>query len=101
MFNIGFAELVILGIVALVVVGPDQLPALAHKLAQLLNELKRAKEQAFAPIEDFTRNAQVALEKARKAAQEEINLNPTVKSQPAEGHPPAENHIKASDDKPN
>lgn len=42
MFNLGFSELILLGVIALIFIGPQQLPELARTLGRLLNELKRA-----------------------------------------------------------
>jgi len=42
MFNMGFSELVLLGIIALIVIGPKQLPEVARVVASLLNDLRRA-----------------------------------------------------------
>ena len=42
MFDIGFSELLLLGAIALIVIGPKQLPEVARAIARLLNELKRA-----------------------------------------------------------
>lgn len=42
MFNIGFGEMFLLGIIALIFIGPEQLPQLARTLGRLLNEWKRA-----------------------------------------------------------
>ncbi len=41
MFGIGFSELIILGILALVLIGPKDLPVLARTLGRFLNYLKR------------------------------------------------------------
>lgn len=41
MFNIGFSELVILGIIALLFIGPKELPEIARTIGRFLNELKR------------------------------------------------------------
>ncbi|MGE0761922.1 MAG: Sec-independent protein translocase protein TatB [Bdellovibrionales bacterium] len=41
MFNIGFSELVIIGIIALVFIGPKELPEIARVVGRFLNELKR------------------------------------------------------------
>jgi sec-independent protein translocase protein TatB len=40
MFNIGPMELVVLGIVAVIVIGPDRLPALARDAARMLKTLR-------------------------------------------------------------
>lgn len=42
MFNLGFSELLLLGAIALIFIGPQQLPEMARTLGRLLNELKRA-----------------------------------------------------------
>jgi sec-independent protein translocase protein TatB len=42
MFNIGFSELLILGVIALIFIGPNQLPEVARTIGRLLNEWKRA-----------------------------------------------------------
>lgn len=41
MFNIGFGEMLLLGIIALIFIGPEQLPQMARTLGRFLNELKR------------------------------------------------------------
>ena len=42
MFNLGFPELLALSTLALIVIGPKQLPEVAKVLARTINELKRA-----------------------------------------------------------
>ncbi len=41
MFDIGFSEMVVLGIIALVVIGPKQLPEVARMAARFVNDVKR------------------------------------------------------------
>lgn len=74
MFNIGFTELLILGVIGLLVLGPEQLPEVARKMAKLFNELKRAKDEIMAPVEDLKAEAGRMLERAREsAAQKELD----------------------------
>jgi sec-independent protein translocase protein TatB len=74
MFNIGFTELIILGVIGLLVLGPEQLPEVARKMAKLFNELKRAKDEIMAPVEDLKAEAGRMLERAREsAAQKELD----------------------------
>jgi sec-independent protein translocase protein TatB len=40
MFNVGPMELIVLGIVAIIVIGPDKLPALARDAARMLKTLR-------------------------------------------------------------
>lgn len=42
MFNLGFSELVLLAIIALIFIGPKQLPEVARTVARLINEFRRA-----------------------------------------------------------
>lgn len=41
MFDVGFSELVVIGIVALVVIGPERLPKVARTAGHLLGRLQR------------------------------------------------------------
>lgn len=41
MFNLGFSELILLGIIALIFIGPKELPEIARTIGRFLNELKR------------------------------------------------------------
>ena len=45
MFNLGFSEILVLTIIALLFIGPKELPEMAKKLVRFLNELKREKEK--------------------------------------------------------
>lgn len=42
MFGLGMSEIILLGIIALVVIGPKELPQLARTIGRFLNELKRS-----------------------------------------------------------
>lgn len=42
MFNMGFSEMIVIGVVALLVIGPKQLPEVAKVVGRLLGELRRA-----------------------------------------------------------
>ena len=41
MFDIGFSELLVIGVVALVVIGPEKLPRVARTVGHLLGRLQR------------------------------------------------------------
>lgn len=41
MLGLGFWELIIIGLVALVIIGPEQLPGFARSIAKFINEIKR------------------------------------------------------------
>ncbi len=42
MFNLGFTEMIILGVIILVFVGPNELPELARMVGRFLNEFRRS-----------------------------------------------------------
>lgn len=44
MFNLGLSEIILISIIALIFIGPKQLPEIARALGRTLNELKRATE---------------------------------------------------------
>jgi sec-independent protein translocase protein TatB len=71
MFGLGFSEIVLLAIIALVVVGPKQLPDVARTIGRFLNELKRATDDFK---DEFKRQAKVDLEI------EKISLRPQAQS---------------------
>src|SRR4051794_17818218 len=50
MFDIGFSELVVCGIVALVVIGPERLPRVARTLGVLFGRLQRYVAQVKSDI---------------------------------------------------
>jgi Tat protein translocase TatB subunit len=62
MFNLGLSEIVLISIIALIFIGPKQLPEIARAVGRALNELKRASEDLTSSItnpkhyEDPSRN---------------------------------------------
>lgn len=65
MFDIGFSELLVIGIVALVVIGPERLPKVARTAGQWLGRLNRYVSQVKQDIDRDMR-----LEELRKMQQE-------------------------------
>lgn len=41
MFGLGFSEILVIGVLALILLGPEQLPDLARKLGRFINDLKK------------------------------------------------------------
>lgn len=56
MFNMGFTELLLLGAIALIFIGPKQLPEIARVIARMINELKRATGDIGSTILDVRRD---------------------------------------------
>lgn len=50
MFNLGLSEIVLISIIALIFIGPKQLPEIARALGRALNELKKASEDLSSTI---------------------------------------------------
>ena len=61
MFDIGFSEMVMIAIVALIVIGPQRLPAVARTMGTLLGRLRRYTEDVKAEV-----NRELQLEEVRK-----------------------------------
>ena len=51
MFGIGFPELLLILVIALVILGPEKLPQIARTLGRGLAEIRRATEEVRAEIE--------------------------------------------------
>jgi len=61
MFDIGFSELLLIGVVALVVIGPEKLPRMARTIGHLAGRLQRYVADVKADI-----NREVELDELRK-----------------------------------
>jgi sec-independent protein translocase protein TatB len=77
-FNIGPMELVVLGIVAVIVIGPDRLPALARDAARMLKTLRELATGARTQLRD-----ELGPEFADLGLDELRNLNPRTALQRA------------------
>ena len=61
MFDIGFSELLVIGVVALIVIGPEKLPRMARTLGHLAGKLQRYVSDVKADI-----NREIELEDLKK-----------------------------------
>src|SRR4051812_27645276 len=61
MFDIGFSELVVIGLVALIVIGPERLPRVARTIGHLAGRLQRYVNDVKADI-----NREVEMDELRK-----------------------------------
>lgn len=74
MFNLGLSEVVLIAVIALIFIGPKQLPEIARALGKTLNELKRASEDLTKSItnpKNFTESHEVK-------HQQQVNPNNTI-----------------------
>jgi sec-independent protein translocase protein TatB len=61
MFDIGFSELMVIGVVALIVIGPERLPKVARTLGHLLGRAQRYVSDVKSDI-----NREIQLEELKK-----------------------------------
>ena len=61
MFDIGFSEFLVIGVVALIVIGPQKLPGVARTVGHLMGRLERYVSDVKADI-----NREIELEELRK-----------------------------------
>ena len=69
MFDIGFAELVIIAVVGLLVIGPERLPGTIRTVSLWLNRLKRGFNDIKREVEQELHNDAV-MQELRKAGEE-------------------------------
>ena len=67
MFDVGFSELVVIGLVALIVIGPERLPRVARTAGHLLGRLQRYVSDVKADI-----NREIQLEDLKKLQAEVV-----------------------------
>lgn len=70
MFGIGFQELLVIFVVALIVVGPDKLPELARSLAKGLAELRRSLNEVKGSFAEEEKAAGAVSKELRETAEE-------------------------------
>jgi len=54
MFGIGMTEMIIIAVVALIFIGPDQIPEVARTLGRLINDVKRSTEDIKRDLQQQT-----------------------------------------------
>lgn len=83
MFDIGFSELMVIGVVALLVLGPERLPKVARTTGHLLGRLQRYVSDVKSDI-----NREMQLEELKKlqeeARQAAMSVETNIRSQVAE-----------------
>jgi sec-independent protein translocase protein TatB len=91
MFDIGFSELLVIGVVALIVIGPEKLPRVARTVGHLLGRMQRYVADVKADI-----NKEIELEELRKMRDSMQNAATDIQSSvDAELHKTAEDLNKA------
>lgn len=75
MFGLGFTEILVLAVLGLILLGPDQLPEVARTLGRFFNDLKRSTDEITDEFKKSTMNSQNLLEDIRR------DLNRTEEAQ--------------------
>lgn len=70
MFNVGGMELIVIGIVALVVLGPDKLPGAMRQIGTVLGELRRISQGFQSELRTAFDEAERDAERQRRAAEQ-------------------------------
>src|SRR5258708_12796420 len=81
MFDIGFSELLVIGVVALIVIGPQKLPRVARTVGHLLGRMQRYVSDVKADI-----NREIELEELRK-------MRDSMEKAASEMHTAVDSHI--------
>lgn len=74
MFDIGWAEMAVIALVALVVIGPKELPGLLRTLALMMRKVRGMAREFQSGLDDMVREAE--LDEARKTLQEATRFDP-------------------------
>lgn len=73
MFNLGLTEILALSAIALLVIGPKQLPEVARSLARFLNEMKRSSAHLTKPLMDMKNEMRSAQYDVQQSVQEKVH----------------------------
>ncbi|MCB0364267.1 MAG: twin-arginine translocase TatA/TatE family subunit [Bdellovibrionaceae bacterium] len=74
MFNMGFTELIVLGVFALIVIGPKQLPEVARVVGRMINEFKRATGDFTASISNVKHQANQYMQKTEDSIRDHVEI---------------------------
>lgn len=85
MFEVGFTELLLVGVVALLVLGPERLPVAARTLGRGLGQAKRAMSALKAQVEremDIKELDAEPLQRLEQELRRGVSLQPEVLAEP-------------------
>lgn len=90
MFDIGFSELLVIGVVALVVIGPERLPKVARTLGHLLGRAQRYVNDVKADI-----NREMQLDELKKLQSQVAESARTLEDSVRKEYETARNAVEA------
>lgn len=77
MFNIGFSEMMIIAVIALIFIGPKQLPELARTLGRLIGEFRKATDELTGTFTGVRDTAEKYMNQQTKSIKDAIDQNPS------------------------
>lgn len=83
MFNVGGMELIVIGVVALVVLGPDKLPGALRQLGTFVGEMRRISRGFQTDLRSALDEAEREAERERLAAERVSQAGPPATNQEA------------------
>src|SRR5215467_13790026 len=86
MFDIGWGELVVIGIVALIAIGPKELPTVLRTLGQFMGKVRRMANEFQGQFQEAMREAEMAdlkkhAEDIKSSVGDIANFNPMASTQ--------------------
>jgi sec-independent protein translocase protein TatB len=107
MFDIGFSELLVIGVVALIVIGPERLPRVARTMGHLagrlqryvtdvkadinreieLDELKKMRDSMQESASSFQSSVQAQVSQTEADVKSAVEDKPATQDKPAEAKP--------------
>lgn len=105
MFDIGFAELIIIGVVGLLVIGPERLPGAIRTASLWLNRIRRGFNDIKQEVQQEIHNDSVMQELRKtgeqiKAQTDSIQQSARAAGESLSGTPSADNSGTADTDRP-
>ncbi len=110
MFDIGFAELVLIAIVGLLVIGPERLPGTIrtaslwlNRIKRGFNDIKREVQQELhndAVMQELRKTGEQLREKTEKLGQDLHKVTGEILNEPVKGDPPAKQTDEDKAEKP-
>lgn len=74
MFNIGFGEMLIIGVIVLLFFDPRELPELSRKLGKIFGDLKRASNEVTSHFNDVTDLTKKRIMEQREEIRSQVDL---------------------------
>jgi sec-independent protein translocase protein TatB len=92
MFDIGWSELLVIGVVALIAIGPKELPTVLRTVGQWMGKIRRMAAEFQGQFQEAMREAEMAelkkqVDEMTSAATDFANFDPLAESQKDTPHP--------------